>query len=259
MLSAPVTADSLVHGKVYDWSTFEAIDVAVVQVNTTPIQKSVTANGSYAFYVPAGDYALMAEARGPTGPMSAQENITVPSTGDFVIDLLLFPADDLAILRDLNESLPETVDEGASDGQWWALPALAGLAAAVLLIGGGAYLVLKYTHSRSRTPQEPMTAVTGATPVPVSIDSTGRVLRQDCKDVMAAIAKNGGRMTQLDLRKTLPYSEAKISLIVSELEDAGLLRKIKKGRGNVLILTGVGNDGQYAGELPAADKEKEGK
>jgi len=75
----------------------------------------------------------MAEARTPTGPLSARENITAPANGDFVIDLLLFPSDDLEILRDLNESLPVTVDEGTTGGQEWVLPALAALAAASCL------------------------------------------------------------------------------------------------------------------------------
>jgi uncharacterized membrane protein len=48
--------------------------------------------------------------------------------------------------------------------------------------------------------------------------------------------KSGGRITQLDLRKALPYSEAKVSLMITDLENRGIVKKIKKGRGNVLIL-----------------------
>jgi uncharacterized membrane protein len=248
-LPSPAMADSAVHGRVYDWSTFKAIDVAVVQVNTTPAQKVVTTDGSYAFSLPGGEYTITAEARSASGPLSARENITVPDSGDFVIDLLLFPADDLTILKNLNQSLPVTVEESPSSpgAQGWILPALAISAAALLLAAGGAYLLIKK--------REPAPGVQGAdaaipepAPSPVSIDATGRVLRQDCKDVLSAIAKNGGRMTQLELRKALPYSEVKISLIASELEDAGLLRKVKKGRGNILILTQTGPDKEKADE-----------
>jgi len=45
-----------------------------------------------------------------------------------------------------------------------------------------------------------------------------------------------GRITQTELRTRLPYSEAKVSLLVADLEDRGLIKKIKKGRGNILIL-----------------------
>jgi len=63
-------------------------------------------------------------------------------------------------------------------------------------------------------------------------------------------------MTQLELRKPLPYSEVKISLIASELEDAGLLRKVKKGRGNILILTQSWPE--KADKPDTEDEEKQG-
>jgi uncharacterized membrane protein len=66
------------------------------------------------------------------------------------------------------------------------------------------------------------------------------LLPEDCRQVLSIIEKNDGRITQLDLRKMLPYSEAKVSLIVSDLESRGLVKKIKKGRGNVLILNRPG-------------------
>jgi len=42
------------------------------------------------------------------------------------------------------------------------------------------------------------------------------------------------RLTQKELRKKLPWSEAKVSLIVADLEERGLIKKLKKGRGNIL-------------------------
>src|SRR3989344_932657 len=56
-------------------------------------------------------------------------------------------------------------------------------------------------------------------------------------DLLSIIQKEGGRTTQKDIRKMMPQSEAKISLMISDLENQGLLKKIKKGRGNILILT----------------------
>ena len=51
------------------------------------------------------------------------------------------------------------------------------------------------------------------------------------------IKKHDGRINQKELRKEMMYlSEAKVSLIVTELEHKGKVEKIKKGRGNVLIL-----------------------
>ena len=50
------------------------------------------------------------------------------------------------------------------------------------------------------------------------------------------IKKHDGRITQKELRQEMMYlSEAKVSLIVTELEHKGKVEKIKKGRGNVII------------------------
>jgi uncharacterized membrane protein len=67
--------------------------------------------------------------------------------------------------------------------------------------------------------------------------SDNYTLPEDLKEVIRIMEKHGGRMTQLDLRKSLPYSEAKVSLMISDLESRGIVKKIKKGRGNILILS----------------------
>lgn len=52
---------------------------------------------------------------------------------------------------------------------------------------------------------------------------------------MGIISDHGGRIAQAELRKELPYSEAKVTLMLADLEDRGYIRKIKKGRGNIII------------------------
>ncbi len=61
-------------------------------------------------------------------------------------------------------------------------------------------------------------------------------LPEDLKEVLDVIKQSGGRITQKELRKKLGYSEAKMSLIIADLERRGLIEKIKKGRGNVIFL-----------------------
>jgi uncharacterized membrane protein len=50
-----------------------------------------------------------------------------------------------------------------------------------------------------------------------------------------AFIRSHKRVTQKEIRKSFPMSEAKISLIITDLESQGKVRKIKKGRGNVII------------------------
>jgi uncharacterized membrane protein len=58
----------------------------------------------------------------------------------------------------------------------------------------------------------------------------------ESKKVLDFIKQEGGRTTQKDIRMKFPSSEAKISLIISELEHKGIIKKIKKGRGNIIVL-----------------------
>jgi uncharacterized membrane protein len=71
-------------------------------------------------------------------------------------------------------------------------------------------------------------------PSPEGSDSRESSLPDDLKEIMDLIRANGNRITQRELRKKSPYSESKVSLMLSDLEERGLIEKFKKGRGNVI-------------------------
>ena len=50
------------------------------------------------------------------------------------------------------------------------------------------------------------------------------------------LKERDGRATQKEIRKQFPLSEAKISLLIAELESKQIVKKIKKGRSNIIIL-----------------------
>ncbi|AKB54020.1 MULTISPECIES: helix-turn-helix transcriptional regulator [Methanosarcina] len=59
-------------------------------------------------------------------------------------------------------------------------------------------------------------------------------LPEDLKELLEMIRASGNRITQRELRKKSPYSESKVSLMLSDLEERGLIEKFKKGRGNII-------------------------
>ena len=61
-------------------------------------------------------------------------------------------------------------------------------------------------------------------------------LSSDFCEVLDIIRGHKGRITQKDLRSKLDYSEVKVSLLLSELEKRGLIRKFKNGRENIVVL-----------------------
>ena len=57
------------------------------------------------------------------------------------------------------------------------------------------------------------------------------------KQVLDLLKKRGNRLTQKEIRDEIPeIGGTKISLIIAELEAIGKVKKIKRGRGNVIIL-----------------------
>ena len=64
-------------------------------------------------------------------------------------------------------------------------------------------------------------------------------LPEDLKDLLELIRASGNRITQRELRKKSPYSESKVSLMLSDLEERGLIEKFKRGRGNIIRIPDV--------------------
>ncbi|PAV12225.1 hypothetical protein ASJ81_07295 [Methanosarcina spelaei] len=94
LLAGPALADitATVHGTAYRWDTFEPLDNAVVEVNSTPSQSMVAKYGVYSFNLMPGDYNITANYyENSSIKYSANENITVKDQGKYLVDLLLLP------------------------------------------------------------------------------------------------------------------------------------------------------------------------
>lgn len=95
-LVVPSLADSnntaTVHGGVYQSDTFETLDNAMVEVNSTPSQSMVAKLGMYSFELVPGDYSITAKYyQNGTLLYSGGEIVHIKDEGNYVKDLLLFP------------------------------------------------------------------------------------------------------------------------------------------------------------------------
>ncbi len=93
-LVGPALANSTatVHGAVYGWDTFEPLENAVVEVNSTPSQSMVAKYGLYSFDLVPGDYTITARYyQNSTLIYSAEKTVKVKDEGRYVFDLLLLP------------------------------------------------------------------------------------------------------------------------------------------------------------------------
>ncbi len=210
---------AVIHGTVYSWESLEPLPKAIVTINTTPEQIVVAENGTYSFVVPPGTYVIRAYyySHGEL-ELYDEMNITVKGNGTYVLDLILFPP------LNVSEDIPNIqVSLGKEKVESFPFSVLAVLVAVIVCLIGFWWFV-----SRKRSKKEVESE---------KIEVKGREeLPEDLKKAIEIIKREGGRITQKELRKKLGYSEAKVSLIVADLERRGLVEKVKKGRGNIIFL-----------------------
>lgn len=208
-----------IHGTIYEWSTFEPLDNALIEVNSTPVQLRVATSGIYSFNLPPGEYCIKTSYF-ENGNLQYynEDNITVTDVeGDFVFDILLFPPD--YEIREMPDDDIANISLDFQDTPFrfgWTYSAVALLL--LIAITSAIYLYGKKNHTEE---------------LPEIITE----LPDDLKELVTIIKSSGGRLTQRELRNKVKCSEAKVSLMVSDLEDRGLVKKIKKGRGNIILLS----------------------
>ena len=82
-----------VHGVAYEWSTFEPLDNAIIEVNSTPAQSMVAQYGVYSFELTNGTYKITASYyEDDQLTYYAEDVITISEEGSYVLDLLLVPS-----------------------------------------------------------------------------------------------------------------------------------------------------------------------
>ncbi len=236
VLFASAADAATLQGTIYDGDLEPAASV-LVEINTQPAQRLLSTDGTYSFEIPPGEYFLSARK----GSLQVREEVQVQADGVFVFDLFLIA--EMGEEPDLwEETQQELVEEEQGEAAQPPLKQLWGYArypvAAIII------LFLLYRFIKARRKYGPLGAFRRK-----AKEEQAKTLEQHKQDLlrepghlenaMGIIRKHEGRITQKELRREmLPLSEAKVSLIVTELEHRGMVEKVKKGRGNVILVKG---------------------
>ncbi|ADC64854.1 conserved hypothetical protein [Ferroglobus placidus DSM 10642] len=209
LLLIKLSSAAIIEGKVYSWENFEPLSNVIVEINTTPEQKILSKDGSYSFNVTPGSYKIVAKYyEDGELVMMAEENVTVVKEGVYRIDLLLVPVIEIEEPKLGNITFEEVeVKEEKDVTIYYSL---------LLLAAPIFYFALRMKRAKEEEIREE--------------------LPEDLKRVVEEIKAAGGRITQKELRERLGVSEAKLSLMLADLERRGIIEKYKKGRGNVIFL-----------------------
>lgn len=225
VLFVNISYAAMIFGDIYDISLDKVRDV-IVEVDTVPKQIYIAKNGSYAFNVPIGDYTIKANYYLDNVLESfSMEEISVKDDGTYRLDLILFPSfeEEYKLLDETDFNVVNPFEE---EKPIW--PYVLMVVVLFLIV----FYYWKKGKGKEKKKEDKLS-------LPQSDSEKKEEPKEEMFDVnqiLKIIKEEGGRTTQKEIRKKIPLSEAKISLMIAELEHKGLIEKIKKGRGNILIL-----------------------
>lgn len=238
-----------VYGTIYEWSDLEKpLKNVIVEIeeNATRVQYKVSSDGTYSFEIAPGSYVLKAKYYiNNILEFSGEEKLQIDKPDDSRnLDLLLFPPTDLdnEYLGDINLSGELEPKEPDITNYFSAIFVV--LFIVVIL---GALIFYFLGKKRMMKPVIPGPVIPDPDEFPTEppgnilkpIENKTRELPDDLSELYDLILKKGGRTTQKEIRKDAKYGEAKVSLMLADLEDRGLVKKIKKGRSNIIIAENI--------------------
>jgi len=229
VVSSLVSA-ATIKGSIYN-SNLDLEKDVLLEVDTSPAQKFLAKEGTYSFTLQPGDYTLTAR----NGFITTDEKINVNDDGEFIYDIFLLDGflEEDEIWKSTNENLlseveNETFDQGY---EWWRY---------VLIFIILAYLSFRFYKMRIKYGKLKLFRLNVKKEHNKTLEEHKKEIASEpgyLERAVEVIKKHGGRIHQKQLRREmLDLSEAKVSLILTELEHSGKIEKIKKGRGNVIIL-----------------------
>ncbi len=251
-----------IEGKIYDME-LNTVSGVKVTLSSVPQQVFVSTDGYYSFTAPEGRYTITADYA--KGDLKIREIVVIRDEGTYTLDLILLP--DLGVEEEiLDEASNIDVSDSYFDSNANTTLRLIIAIAIVLVLVGGIILWGKLKNNKEKKGNKVKAkkkagkvsvskkasktsvskkAVSSKSPE-VIVDDSDIVEEKkiaekldsgkDLDALMSFIRKEDGRTTQKDIRRQFPLSEAKISLMIAELEDKGLIKKIKQGRGNIIVL-----------------------
>jgi hypothetical protein len=186
-----------VYGDIYR-EDLQKLNKTAIRIDGKFSYQLVTDKANYSIFLPEGEYTISASASDSGSDLRSVEKVAV-GPQDQRVDLVLKPV--------------------------WRMEYL------LFVLGVIAVIFLwSNKHRDKKSAQSALPAIEEPGPLqPKKIE-----LDNDAKSVLRVLEGMEGRATQKELKETLKFSDAKLSLILTELEQLGRVRKFRRGRANVI-------------------------
>ncbi len=238
-----------VYGSIYDWSDLEKpLKNVIVEIeeNATRVQYKVSSDGAYSFDIAPGSYVLRAKYYiNNILESSGEEKLQIDKPDESRnLDLLLFPPtdSDYEYLGDINltgELEPKESDITNYISVIFVVLFIVLICGALIFYFLGKKRMMKPVIPKPVSPEPDEFPPEPCENTAKPIENKTIELPDDLRELYDLILKKGGRTTQKEIRKDAKYGEAKVSLMLADLEDRGLVKKIKKGRSNIIIAENI--------------------
>ncbi len=219
------TNAAVVKGTIYG-PDFEVLNNAILTVNTQPAQLFISTDGKYQFNLVPGTYIIEArQLEDDLELFSKEEIIITKGEGEFIVDFILLPSTEEDPFFDEFPSFDDVnIKEKNNNATIIVIFVIIIIVVIILYLKKKPFLKKEVKHKEETKEEKQKKEV------------QHEELSDDLKNLIEILKKKEGRITQKELRKEIPFSEAKVSLMVAELEEKGIIKKIKRGRGNIIIL-----------------------
>jgi uncharacterized membrane protein len=216
---------AVIHGTIYDVLLQQESNIQI-EVNTIPKQVYIAKNGTYSLILPIGNYTITTHS---TDSISQEEVEVIDPDGDYVIDFILIPTIENPDIEQIDNISVSTKDPAEYPIKTLNAYNIIFMMLLILVLS----ILIMLIFIARKTLREKKSAPSEAKQL--SPETQKNVLEDEYGHKILEILRKESRITQKELRKELPLSEGKISLIISDLEHQGKLKKIKRGRGNILV------------------------
>ncbi len=194
-----------ISGSIYSYDSFEKVGGAVVKFEGKSSQQIISEDGDYSIDLEKGEYNITAFLlKNGTLRYYTKEKISV-GEGNQTFDLVLFEPSFFE-----SDELPNLDLEIQQKKEDWIL----------YIIGAAALAIAAFLLTKKCFPFVTLKKESG----------------EEEMKVLHIIKENEGRMEQKQLRDILKFSESKMSLLLTELEVGGYIKRFKKGRENIIKL-----------------------
>ncbi len=232
LILIPQIQAAKVYGNVYG-PDLELLTKAIIEVNSIPKQAVVTSDGYYAFNLDLGNYTIEAFYSSQGILLYTKENINITKDGEYVKDIILFEMEDIEDIE-FDESDLQIIEELLDEKKINVWVIVFGIIIILVIVGISiAYLFYKYKKIKRKSKKKIRKKKIKRKKTKVE-----KLTGDELFNKVLAYIKKERRATQKDLRKKFNVSEAKMSLILVDLENKGIVQKIKRGRGNIIIYRG---------------------